>query len=508
MARTFTDFSGLTPPAITGFSTYSLSGSWSWETSDVSVSGATGGKVMRSSAGGSGSNANMAFVDAVGSVDGTTTAVEVLVRYKTRSTEGAPGALGPAILMGSTSDDRGYAVGFPSSTALRIMRLDTSGNPYSTLGSDATITAVANDTWYCLRFRRDTDGTFKAKHWAGDVADEPVGWTHDTGTVNTSYTSGYVGLLANSSTQEKDYDLIGVGVGESAPSAGYATPTITDAGDEDFLPGETGINITGTNFGAVQGSGKVYLSPTDNASDSGRVEQTVTGWSDTSVVFTCVPGSLARATNLYLFVVNGGGLSNAAGRVVQIPATGPTISSISKTTFHDGETGIVITGTGFGATPGTYGTVKIAATNSVTGTPAALQTDTAWSDTSITFTAVKGALSFLTPGYLFVVTDSLESNSSGYPVEIEPHVYVQDSVVDLDGNAVALNGEALLIWRSRPSNSKQNPDQVITLGSIPTGVLNVEINRGSLAVNDPVWCMLVDDTGNNASAKRIVPVYS
>lgn len=506
MAKYFTDFSTLTPPAITGFTTYSVTGSWSWAT--ATLAGATGGKVLRSDHGSSGDDANMAFVDGIGSVDGTTHTIEAVCRFKTRSGESAPGTHGPIILCGNTTDAAGYTVHYNTSTTVQPMRMSSSGTINTRIGTAASIPALAADTWYCVRFRRETNGSFKIKHWAGDVGDEPGSWTYSDAATNTAITSGYVGFLAYSSYEEKDYDLIGVGIDETAPSVGYSTPTITDAGDEDFLPGEAGINIVGTGFGTTQGSGKVYISPTDNASDSSRVEQTVTGWSDTSVVFTCVPGSLARATNLYLFVVNGGGLANAAGRVVQIPATGPTISSISKTTFHDGETGIVITGTGFGASPGTYGTVKIAATNSVTGTPAALQTDTAWSDTSITFTAVKGALSFLTPGYLFVVTDSLESNSSGYPVEIEPHVYVQDSVVDLEGNAVALNGEALLIWRSRPSNSKQNPDQVITLGSIPTGVLNVEINRGSLAVNDPVWCMLVDDTGNNASAKRIVPVYS
>ena len=103
--------------------------------------------------------------------------------------------------------------------------------------------------------------------------------------------------------------------------AGGSLPTITDAGDETYTNGETGIVITGTNFGASQGSGTVKISPTDDVDDVNAVEQTVTAWGDTSVTFTCVKGSLAFNTNLYLFVTADGGYSNAAGHVVQIVGT-------------------------------------------------------------------------------------------------------------------------------------------------------------------------------------------
>lgn len=103
-----------------------------------------------------------------------------------------------------------------------------------------------------------------------------------------------------------------------APSAG-AVPTITDAGDEDYNDAETGISITGTNFGATQGAGKVWISPTDNVNDAQRVEQTVTAWGDTSITFTAVRGILGRGT-YYLFVVNNGGSSNASGRAVTFSA--------------------------------------------------------------------------------------------------------------------------------------------------------------------------------------------
>lgn len=108
---------------------------------------------------------------------------------------------------------------------------------------------------------------------------------------------------------------------EVKETGGGAAPTITDAGDESYAAGETGITITGTNFGASQGSGSVKISPTDNVADSNAVTQTVTAWSDTSITFTCVRGSLALNTNLYLFVTSDGAYSNASGHVVQIAGT-------------------------------------------------------------------------------------------------------------------------------------------------------------------------------------------
>jgi hypothetical protein len=97
-----------------------------------------------------------------------------------------------------------------------------------------------------------------------------------------------------------------------------ATPTITDAGDESFRVGEVGVAITCTNAGATQGTGRVRICPTDNIADVNGVNQTVTAWGDTSITIDIVASNLPRNTNLYLFIENDGGQSNAPGRVVQI----------------------------------------------------------------------------------------------------------------------------------------------------------------------------------------------
>lgn len=82
--------------------------------------------------------------------------------------------------------------------------------------------------------------------------------------------------------------------------------------------GQVGVVIAGTNFGVTQSSGHVVISPSNDVNDVNAVSQTVTSWGDTSVTINVVRNTLSLATNLYLFVVNDGGSSNASGSVVQI----------------------------------------------------------------------------------------------------------------------------------------------------------------------------------------------
>ena len=66
---------------------------------------------------------------------------------------------------------------------------------------------------------------------------------------------------------------------------------------------------------------------------------------------------------------------------LEVSATGLSITSVTPSSFDDGHTGIVIAGSGFGAS---QGTVKIGGVT---------QNVTAWGASSITFTAVRGATS-------------------------------------------------------------------------------------------------------------------
>jgi hypothetical protein len=109
------------------------------------------------------------------------------------------------------------------------------------------------------------------------------------------------------------------------PTAGASAPTITDAGDETFFNGETGITITGTSFGASQGTGVVKISPTDNVNDPAAVLQTPTTWGDTSIQFTALQGYIAANATCYLFVSRDGGQTNTAGYPVKFKYRGPMV---------------------------------------------------------------------------------------------------------------------------------------------------------------------------------------
>ena len=99
----------------------------------------------------------------------------------------------------------------------------------------------------------------------------------------------------------------------------------------------------------------------------------------------------------------------------------PTISSVTPSSFPDAATGIVIAGDGFEADDEFgAGTSKVWLTqNNDWATPGTKvqQTDTVWSNSSITFTVVQGALPTGTV-YLWVENSDLEHNASGETVTL------------------------------------------------------------------------------------------
>lgn len=92
----------------------------------------------------------------------------------------------------------------------------------------------------------------------------------------------------------------------------------------------------------------------------------------------------------------------------------PTITSVTPSEFDDQQTGIVIVGTNFEAVQGA-GVVEISDNAVYAAGTKVTQTITSWSDTSITFTAVLGAL---TPGtrYVWITNNSTDRNVAGFVV--------------------------------------------------------------------------------------------
>src|SRR5208283_1116137 len=139
-------------------------------------------------------------------------------------------------------------------------------------------------------------------------------------------------------------------------------PSITSLSQISGAVG-TPVMITGTNFGATQGTSTVTFNGTAG---------TPTAWSGTSITVPVPSG----ATTGNVVVTVGGVASNGANFTVTVP---PSITSLSQISGAVG-TPVMITGTNFGATQGTS-TVTF---NGTAGTP------TAWSGTSITVPVPSG----------------------------------------------------------------------------------------------------------------------
>jgi hypothetical protein len=103
-------------------------------------------------------------------------------------------------------------------------------------------------------------------------------------------------------------------IGGIALLEGSSGPAITTVSPSTFAPGAS-VTITGTGFGASQGTGSVRIGTSSSNPATGAVTQTVQseGWSDTEIDITATRGALAYDTTYYLFVTTDGAASNAEG---------------------------------------------------------------------------------------------------------------------------------------------------------------------------------------------------
>jgi hypothetical protein len=197
-----------------------------------------------------------------------------------------------------------------------------------------------------------------------------------------------------------------------------------------------------------------------------------------------------------------------AGDAAPTSATStPTISSVSDATIEPGQTGVVITGTGFSSSGNT---VRISPTNNVADAGAVTQTITAQSTTSITITGVKGALAFETGAFLFVTNNASASNASGTSVQFVARPFVRENLIGETGAAVASEtGITMVVYHTVPTTGSPNPAQVITgVASNGAGAIDVQLARGALALNAPVWVVLMKDgSPAKGTVRKVTPVY-
>jgi IPT/TIG domain/Putative collagen-binding domain of a collagenase len=159
-----------------------------------------------------------------------------------------------------------------------------------------------------------------------------------------------------------------------------SVPNITNLNPTSGAVGSS-VSISGSNFGATQGSSTVTFNGT---------AATATSWSATSVVVPVPTG----ATTGNVVVTVGGVASNGVLFTVTSAST-PNISSLNPTSGATG-TAVTISGSNFGSTRGS----STATFNGTAGTP------TSWSATSIVMPVPSGA----TTGNVVVTVGGVASN--------------------------------------------------------------------------------------------------
>ncbi|MGZ5442604.1 MAG: IPT/TIG domain-containing protein [Thermoanaerobaculia bacterium] len=199
-----------------------------------------------------------------------------------------------------------------------------------------------------------------------------------------------------------------MGVWSNSVAFTVIQPNITGISPASGYPG-THVTINGTNFGAAQGSGSVWL--------GNKLAGSIVSWSNTQIVATVAATALSGSAQ----VQQGGVWSNSvAFTVIQ-----PTITGITPTSGVTG-TEVTIDGTNFGATQGT-GSVWLG--SKLAGSIVS------WSDTQIVATVASGSVT----GNAIVQQGGVWSNSVAFTV-VTPALSAIDPEEAFAGDPITLTG--------------------------------------------------------------------
>lgn len=365
--------------------------------------------------------------------------------------------------------------------------------------------------WYCSYKPRASGGAANSGlGWDG--GDDPAGvvpcniLVHGTlgqrmvGIESKEYDRAYK-LFGANGTQAALYPPYGFSVGGSPPDP---LPYISNAGDESFYDGETGVVVSGGNFESSQGTGWVRIYG-NNTGTGTFAAQTITSWGASSITITVDQGALNDGSN-YLFVHNDSDDTSGSYQIFfQSASTQPIIQSLSDSSVSNGQTGVTISGTGFDASQGN-GFVEINDENDGTGI-SALQTVSNWTDTSITFNVNAGGHSLGNDYYLFVHdTDNNISNNTSITLEddviptgpnitgvSDGDIYDTESNVAIDGSGFGTRGDAFVTLNDSSDGSGTSATQEIVQWSDTQILINVNI--GGIPDQTNAFMLVTTDTG-------------
>lgn len=300
--------------------------------------------------------------------------------------------------------------------------------------------------------------------------------TQIVATVAPSSTSGSVQVLQS---------------GQQSNSINFTvySPTIASINPTSGVTG-TSVTITGSGFGAAQGSGQVSLGSTSGI---------VTSWTDGQIVATV--GAAAASGSAQ--VLQNGAWSNAVPFTIDTPH----ITSVTPTSGGFG-TSVTIAGSGFGASQGS-GQLWLGSTNGVV---------TGWSDTQVLATVASGSLS----GIVRIQQDGVWSNSVSFtvpsfdgsaPLTITPNTI---SMVVGDTHtieAVNAQGQSVtgLTWTSSDTTVVSlSTDDPPVLTAVAAGHVTITAGNASADVTVyagtlPAGTVLWSNSGDGSGIQRFVP---
>ena len=181
---------------------------------------------------------------------------------------------------------------------------------------------------------------------------------------NLPHAQGF-SLAGNTGSATVTADLGTVTASTSVTVVNAPTPPVITSATPTSGIGNTQVTITGSGFGATQGTGYVYV---------GTALGVVSGWQDGQIVATVAPGSASGVVQ----VTQGGQQSNS----IAFTVNSPTVTGIQPTNGV-AATLVTINGTGFGSPQGN-GQVQLGSMNGIV---------TSWSDIQIVATVATGATS-------------------------------------------------------------------------------------------------------------------
>jgi hypothetical protein len=252
------------------------------------------------------------------------------------------------------------------------------GGTALTPGQDCTITGSGFGFTRSLRDNNRSKVTFTLTTGAGganvDVVDY-ISWSE------TSISCTVPSLMAGQTyvvvvTAVNSY---ATEISTSSPSPGNTITVASDPTISSIAPATVNaggiITITGTGFGATQGSGYVLF----GLQIGGTKQPSASSWSDTRIICT-VPDAVSPGNNVPVTVFRNGGTSSNSSPINIVGAAEPVIYDISPDSLPVGSTDpITIIGDNFGDSEGA-GDVEF---EIGTEAPMDVTTVTSWSDTRI-----------------------------------------------------------------------------------------------------------------------------